>query len=928
MMDSNYPDTGPAPDSSINNIPGARPSSFTTALVVLLLIMTGSWLSPEPVRAAIQTGQFVEVTRDAGIDDSNRRTFGVSWGDMNGDGLPDIWISHHARKPALYINNGDGTFTDSTASVMYDNASDMHGAAWADFDNDGDQDLFQIVGGGSGCGEGSNQFFINDGNTLQDEAGSYGLAYPMGRGRTPLWFDWNGDGYLDIFLSNLKRSCDDQAQSALFTRQDGYFTNGNDLTGIETDMGSDPVFAQLTHMGPANAPVIVVYSNPSPHRVYRYDSVPFRDATYALSGLSTGAVEDAAIADFNGDLRTDFYFARAYTTSSVIKYNETNIRAGILTGSWDAAVKSFSFTPTAADNVTFKIESFQVTPADIYIGSDKTNPPAKTFTLTAADAAGMPDTTGTELGIFIGYDTDTSKWQFSVRSNKWLMLHVSITVDTTNAAAAISPPSDVVGFDDTGGAENDKLFIQTADGLFQEAPEVAALGPTACHSVAAADFDNDMDVDIYLVCRSIVKNFDNILYENIGNNMFMPVTGHGAEGSAIGLGESVALADYNEDGFMDIFVTNGKYSSTITEGPDQLFMNTGNTNHWLEIDLVGVVSNRDGIGARVLATTPDGKTQLREQNGGIHAYSQNYQRIHFGLGGNTRVDRLVIQWPSGIEQATNNIDADQVYEATELDITGSSTSGDGPLTVYFTSSSAGLYKPSTYEWDFDSDGSPDSTDPGPSYTYTSPGKYTVTLTLRDSLGDVITTATRTDYITVNNYIPVNNNPPSAPLLLYPADGQTGLGTAVEFVWEESIDPDGDAVSYRLQVCKESDFATGCVDTGNASSAKGVEDIFYAGTGAGLMIFGMVLAGSGRSRRKTAVLLIAMLTVAMLSVSCGSGGGSGGGGTTPPDIVTQEGTEVSQTISGLMPGTTYYWKVTAYDGNGGKAESGIRSFTTE
>ncbi|NOZ68433.1 MAG: VCBS repeat-containing protein [Deferribacteres bacterium] len=605
MMDNKYLETGHAPDYSINNIPGARPSLFTAALIALLLIMTGSWLGTEPVHAAIRSGQFVEVTQGAGIDASPRRTFGVSWGDMNGDGLPDIWISHHARKPVLYINNGDGTFTDSTDLVTYNNASDMHGAAWADFDNDGDQDLFQIVGGGSGCGIGANQFLINnDGLSLEDKAADYGLDYPEGRGRTPLWFDWNGDGYLDIFLSNLKRTCDDQAQSALFTQQNGYFTNDNALTGIETNMGSDPVFAQLTHLGSGNAPALVIYSNSypsrtSPHRVYQYDTVPFNDITGTL-GLSTSAVEDAAVADFNGDLLTDFYFARAYINSSVIKYDDTTIRAGIIMTSVDPD-KSFSFT--ASGNVTFKIESFQIKPDEngiypIYIGLNGDQPTTTIFTRSSTAAAGMPDTTGIDFGIFIGYDTNTGKWKLSVRSNKWLMLHLSIDADTS-----ISEPFDTIGFDNPTGKETDRLFIQKADGGFRQVADAGLGTSIACHSVAAADFDNDMDVDIYLVCRSIVKNFENILYENLGDGTFRRFWGHGAEGSRLGLGESVALADYDEDGFMDIFLTNGKFSSSITEGPDQLFRNTGNSNNWLEIDLEGVVSNRDGIGARVLATT-------------------------------------------------------------------------------------------------------------------------------------------------------------------------------------------------------------------------------------------------------------------------------------------------------------------------------------
>ncbi|NOZ68434.1 MAG: PKD domain-containing protein [Deferribacteres bacterium] len=290
--------------------------------------------------------------------------------------------------------------------------------------------------------------------------------------------------------------------------------------------------------------------------------------------------------------------------------------------------------------------------------------------------------------------------------------------------------------------------------------------------------------------------------------------------------------------------------------------------------------------------------------------------MHFGLKDNTQVDRLTIQWPSGIKQEIYNIPANQVFRAVEHDLTVSPASGSPPLTVNFTSNSSEFYN---YEWDFDNDGVIDSTDPNPSYTYDSPGNYAVKLTVTDSDGTVRRDITAT-------YIEVNT-PPSVPQLIYPADGLTGLGTTVEFVWKESIDPDGDPVSYKLQICKGSDFATGCVDTGNALLARGSENnVFYAGTGAGLMIFGIVMAGSAGSRRKMAVLLIAMLTVAVLSVSCGSGGS--GGGTSSPEIVTQQGDEVSQTVSGLRTGTTYYWKVIAYDGNGGKTESKVRSFTTE
>jgi hypothetical protein len=126
----------------------------------------------------------------------------------------------------------------------------------------------------------------------------------------------------------------------------------------------------------------------------------------------------------------------------------------------------------------------------------------------------------------------------------------------------------------------------------------------------------------------------------------------------------VASADYDEDGFVDLFVTNGLGYVPFDNGPDQLFRNLGNSNNWLEIDLEGIQSNRDGIGAHLFMTAA-GITQFREQVGGMHAKSQNYQRIHFGLAQNESVDNLIVAWPSGIRQEITNIPANQIIRVVE-----------------------------------------------------------------------------------------------------------------------------------------------------------------------------------------------------------------------------------------------------------------------
>jgi hypothetical protein len=187
-------------------------------------------------------------------------------------------------------------------------------------------------------------------------------------------------------------------------------------------------------------------------------------------------------------------------------------------------------------------------------------------------------------------------------------------------------------------------------------------------SVVAGDFDNDMDVDLYIVATGERRNAPNVLYENLGNAVFkrVPDAG-GAAGTLLGRGDCVAMADYDADGFLDPFVANGDWPRlSRDDGPYQLFRNLGNGNHWLQIDLEGSVSNRDGIGATVLLSA-GGVTQIREQTGGMHNKAQNHTRLHFGLAGNTTVDTLTIHWPSGRMQVLTAIDSNQILHVIEPD---------------------------------------------------------------------------------------------------------------------------------------------------------------------------------------------------------------------------------------------------------------------
>jgi len=237
--------------------------------------------------------------------------------------------------------------------------------------------------------------------------------------------------------------------------------------------------------------------------------------------------------------------------------------------------------------------------------------------------------------------------------------------------------------------QNDLLEFNTGTG-FSFLNKAGFSEPTSCLGAVGGDFDNDMDVDIFMVCSiwgsifqtsgtaldelqgttvaeiRLDKNLPNIILENQGDGNFGRITVEsGAEGSELGAGETVSVADYDNDGFLDLFVTNGGgWKNFRMGGPHQLFKNLGNDNNWIELDLEGTVSNRDGVGTRVLVTTGD-KTQFREQTGGVHFRAQDHQRIHFGLGDNEHIDKILIYWPSGIVHAIEDVPSNQILTIKE-----------------------------------------------------------------------------------------------------------------------------------------------------------------------------------------------------------------------------------------------------------------------
>ena len=612
---------------------------------------------------------FKEVTNTAGIFRQGV-TYGSAWGDYNNDNLPDLWLINHGLPTNLYLNQGDGTFVDVTQEVIVNlETRDQHGAAWADFDNDGDRDLIQLVGGEVGVGSLTNsrlanQLFVNEQGKLKESASYYGLDYIGARARNPVWFDSNQDGLLDLFVGSGTRS-DGLVPATIFQQQQPVsgisgFEDLRDELNFDLSSGT---FGFLSDFAGDNAFELAIVDPFTGLEIYGSHTIEDISSSTIPSGL-TG--QDFISADFNGDLLNDLYITRqGLNNSGIAQDNGQKIRFRLQSQS--NLTKGVRFQTSGDldfDFFTFAFGQDRITADNIYIGALGLNPDDLKFSLSSNDSqvAGISSyRAGVDEGIYIGYNPAIAQWQVVVSSaNKDLLLGF---VDSSTSISNIS----TIGFDNNSPPLGDSLLINN-NGQLEDYSIVSGINQVrnAGVSAVAGDFDNDMDQDIYVVTTNQVINEPNIFYENQGDGTFIArEDSAGAAGATLGIGDSVTTSDYNLDGFLDLLVTNGRDLALLNrDGPVQLFENQGNDNHWLEIDLEGVISNREGIGAKVYVTA-GGKTQLRQQTGAMHNRSQNHSRLHVGLGQNPLVQELVVEWPSGVVQILRNLPADQLIQIIE-----------------------------------------------------------------------------------------------------------------------------------------------------------------------------------------------------------------------------------------------------------------------
>lgn len=643
------------------------------SIALSLLIFTSS-----QVFAQIQ---FQDVTDAAGGFAKGER-WGAAWGDINGDRRPDIFVNNHRGTPAsMWINNGDGTFYDAiwqldrNRELLDDPKQDAHGATFVDFDNDGDQDLFA-----SHSSNKDGRLFTNNNGVFTDQASNSDLTND-GTSRNPAWFDYNGDGFLDNFFmtfNSIRINVHDPDGSGGFI---------GDFDSVSTSsLGvscSNDNYAQFIDVnGDDELDFICAREGLFPQKVYDMNTSSFAGSFTDITSLipSVGNVVDTALGDFDRNLKMDIFATRGRMRPfEALQVADNKIESWISAGS--NGEQGFKFQQNGQGEITVTIDSkYSDILNRIRIGSSGFNPSAIPFTIDSANTSTHGLNSSTSWGVYIGFNPSIGpdgEWELRFRTDTSRRGYFQI--ETENDVTDL----EMFGLRTVDQPISSKLLMNTSAG-FQEMAQSKGLGGNRqCVSAVSGDFDNDMDEDLYLVCRGGVSNIANILFENQGDGSFVEVANAaGAQGpigaglaSGVGTGESVITADYDNDGFLDLFVTNGLLMQPTREGgPDKLYRNQsreqGNNNHWVEFDLVGSASsaptsgdNRDAIGAKVFVTAGN-ITQLREQGHGYHRWSQNHKRIHFGLASYDTFD-VEVRWPNGLTDNFTAVSSDSIYEISQ-----------------------------------------------------------------------------------------------------------------------------------------------------------------------------------------------------------------------------------------------------------------------
>lgn len=538
--------------------------------------------------AHAQTPTFVDVTHDVGIQFQHsigtRSSLlpedmgsGAGFADIDNDGDLDLYIVNipgplkdissknlkNLPTNVLYRNDGDGTFTDITKSANVGDTGYGMGCVFADYDGDGYLDLYLT-------NYGENVLYRNNGDgTFTDVTQTAGVGCPLWS-TGAAFADFDGDNDLDLYVCNYVV----------------YDLEKLEQMKAESKQSGKPVPSAL-----------------NPHVFKPQDNVFYQnngDGTYTDVTTEAGVAApggrslQAIFSDFDNDYDLDLYVANDTTENHIFRNNGNGTFTDVSTESWAADFRG----------------SMGLTAGDV-------------------DADG-------DIDIFI------SHW-----------------VDEENALYRNL-------FNEDNQPKRIRFVDESYTSLLAEV-SIKQIG----WGTSLFDYDNDGDLDIFVGNGSTFQKLDepeklipqhDQLFQNDGKGVFRDVskrTGISLLPERVSRGAT--FGDYDNDGDIDIFIVNNYDQPTLLQNNTDTLKNT---NNWLHVKLIGTNENKYAVGAKIYITTTNA-AQIREIYAGESYMSSNSYVAEFGIGKSTQIQMLKVIWSNGKTQSLQNLSANQLIKITQ-----------------------------------------------------------------------------------------------------------------------------------------------------------------------------------------------------------------------------------------------------------------------